>query len=341
MTAEPTMSQPQATPTTPTTPTTSTTSTTSTRPARPTPRPNPLATSTLDRVSDQRQNQEWVAAQWASPEARVQLQWRGTYAIVGDRSVSVSPSDVAELMHDVSDEMASTSILLGLLAGVPHFGLDVSTLDREAVDALVGPDAVLMSLRDSAGVLHADDANLLATTSGISTWHSRHRFCGVCGSPTQSRAAGHERHCSTCGTTHFPRTDPAVIMLVTDGDRAVLGRQKIWPAGMFSTLAGFVEPGESLEDAVVREVFEEVGLRCDSVTYSSSQPWPFPQSLMVGFHAEAVTTDLAVHPTELDDAQWFLRSDLEESRRLGRRGYPIVPPPMTIARRLLDEWLDG
>ena len=309
-------------------------------PSRPTPRPNPLATAGLDRVSDQRQKQEWVAAQWASPEARVQLQWRGTYAIVGDRSVSVSPRDVAGLRNDVMGDTASTSILLGLLGGVPHFGLDVSTLEREDVDALVGPDAVFMSLRDGAGVLHADDSNLLATTSGITTWHAKHRFCGVCGSPTEARAAGHERHCSTCGTTHFPRTDPAVIMLVTDGDLAVLGRQKIWPVGMFSTLAGFVEPGESLEDAVVREVFEEVGLRCDGVTYSSSQPWPFPQSLMVGFHATAITTDLAVHPTELDDARWFLRADLDESRRLGRRGYPIVPPPMTIARRLLDEWLD-
>ena len=326
-------------PTTPRTPPPTSVSPTVGSPSRPTPRPNILATSTLDRVSDQRQEHQWVAEQWSSPASRVQLQWRGTYPVNGERAVSVSTADIASIAA-LSEAFAS-SILLGLLGGTAHFGLDVSSLERDSVDALVGSGTVFVSLRDGASVLHADDANLLATTSGLITWHVKHRFCGSCGAETQARAAGHERHCSSCNTTHFPRTDPAVIMLVADGDRAVLGRQKIWPQGMFSTLAGFVEPGESLEDAVVREVFEEVGLRCDSVTYSSSQPWPFPQSLMVGFHARAVTTELAVHPTELDDAQWFTRTKLAESRRNGRHALPLIPPPMTIARRLLDEWLDA
>jgi NAD+ diphosphatase len=199
---------------------------------------------------------------------------------------------------------------------------------------------MLTGLREAAALLHVDDANLLAATSGLATWHAKHRFCGSCGVATDVHTAGHERRCPSCGALNFPRTDPAVIMLVTDGDRAVLGRQKIWPAGMFSTLAGFVEPGESLEDAVVREVREEVGLVCDSVRYSSSQPWPFPQSLMVGFHAEAVTTDIVVHPTEMDDAQWFSRDQLNTARSARGRTVPMIPPPLTIARRLLDEWLD-
>lgn len=309
-----------------------------TTPPRPS-RPNPLATAALDRVSDRRNDTEWVATQWSSTETRVQLHWRGSFAVEGNRSVAVAPSKVERL--EGLDAAFEKAILLGLLDGVAHFGLDVSSIERSAIEELAGPDAMLMSLRDGAAVLHADDANLLATTSGLTTWHTKHRFCGSCGAETIVRAAGHERYCESCKTPHFPRTDPAVIMLVTDGDRAVLGRQKIWPQGMYSTLAGFVEPGESLEDAVRREVLEEVGLICDDVTYSSSQPWPFPQSIMLGFHATAVTKDIVVHPTEMDDAQWFSREDLDESRRLGRRGYPMVPPPLTIARRLLDEWLDG
>ncbi len=130
-------------------------------------------------------------------------------------------------------------------------------------------------------------------------------------------------------------------MLVTDGDRAVLGRQKIWPQGMYSTLAGFLEPGESLEDTVRREVFEEVGVVVDQVRYSSSQPWPFPASLMLGFHARATDPTLNVDTNELETADWFTREQLCESRELGRKGYPMLPPPLAIARRLIDEWLDG
>jgi NAD+ diphosphatase len=299
-------------------------------------RPNVLATAALDRVSDRRSDVEWVTAQWAASTTRVHLHWRNTFGVGGDRSISVGP---AQLVAHAPGAF-QTAILLGLLDDEAHFGLDVSTLDQSAIDALLGPDARLTGLRDAAGVLQADDANMLATTSGLITWHQKHRFCGNCGTETVVQAAGHERKCPNCNAVHFPRTDPAVIMLVTQGERAVLGRQKIWPEGVYSTLAGFVEPGESLEDAVKREVFEEVGLRCDNVRYSSSQPWPFPQSLMLGFHATAVTSEIVVHPTEMDDAQWFSAEQLLESRTLGRKGWPIVPPPMTIARRLLDEWLD-
>jgi NAD+ diphosphatase len=300
-----------------------------------TPRPNTLATANLDRVSDRRIDPDWVAAEWESSSSRVHIVWRGTFPVVGDRSSFVKPSAVGAL--------AVTPILLGVIDGVTHFGVDLSGHERDTVEKLTDADAMLSGLRETAAILHADDANLLAATSGLATWHVKHRFCGSCGTETEVHTAGHERRCPSCGTPNFPRTDPAVIMLVTDGDRAVLGRQKIWPAAMFSTLAGFVEPGESLEDAVVREVREEVGLVCDSVRYSSSQPWPFPQSLMVGFHAKAVTTEIVVHPTEMDDAQWFSRDQLDVARTAGTargRTMPMIPPPLTIARRLLDEWLD-
>ena len=301
---------------------------------RPTPRPNTLATATLDRVSDRRAEAAWVAAEWSSSTTRVHMLWRGTFPVVGERSSFTDPSTITRL------DAQATPILLGVIDGVTHFGIDLSSHDRQVVEGLTSPDAVLTGLREMAGVLHADDANLLAATSGLATWHAKHRFCGTCGTETDVHTAGHERRCPSCHTPNFPRTDPAVIMLVTDEDRAVLGRQKIWPAGMFSTLAGFVEPGESLEDAVIREVREEVGLVCDSVRYSSSQPWPFPQSLMLGFHARAVTTEIVVHPTEMDDARWFSRHELETARTARGRTVPMIPPPLTIARRLLDEWLD-
>ena len=171
-------------------------------------------------------------------------------------------------------------------------------------------------------------------------WHSRHRFCGLCGNPTRSEEAGHMRSYTdpACNTMHFPRTDPAVIMLVSDGDRALMGRSKHFPPGMYSTLAGFVEPGESLEMAVAREVREETGIEIGPVHYHSSQPWPFPANIMLGFHAEALTTEITVDYGELEDARWYERGWLlshvdDDSFRLPRLD--------SIARRLIEDWLHG
>jgi NAD+ diphosphatase len=182
---------------------------------------------------------------------------------------------------------------------------------------------------------------LLALARAIMFWHARHRYCGLCGSPTRSEEAGHMRRCTNpaCNTMHFPRTDPAVIMLVTDGHRALLGRNKNFPLpGMYSTLAGFVEPGESLEDAVAREVREESGIEVAAVHYHSSQPWPFPANIMLGFHAEARTTEITIDYGELEDARWFTRDWLtshtdDDSFRLPRLD--------SIARRLIEDWLHG
>jgi NAD+ diphosphatase len=182
------------------------------------------------------------------------------------------------------------------------------------------------------------EGSLLAYARGLIYWHGRHRFCGVCGSPTLAFEGGHVRRCTNpaCGSSHFPRTDPAVIMLVTDGDRALVGRQAVWPKGMHSTLAGFVEPGESLEAAVAREVFEEAGIEVDQVRYHSSQPWPFPCSIMLGFYARARTTEIKLDQLELEDARWVERDWLlahqdDEDFRLPRLD--------SIARRLIEDWL--
>ena len=175
-------------------------------------------------------------------------------------------------------------------------------------------------------------ARLLTYARALLVWRARHRYCGVCGSPTTPRTAGHVLQCTSpgCGTQVFPRLDPAIIVLVTQGERALLGRQPSWPPGRYSTLAGFVEAGESLEEAVAREVREETGARVHSITYFSSQPWPFPASLMLGFHAQAPVEAIQLDG-ELEDARWFERSEL-------RAGKVLLPPPHTIARRLLEAW---
>jgi NAD+ diphosphatase len=234
-------------------------------------------------------------------------------------------------------------VLLGVREERAYFALDFS--DHESPLQAIRTEALQVQapveftdLRRVGPLLARPDGALLAYARGMMFWHGRHRFCGVCGSPTKSADAGHVRRCTNpdCATSHFPRTDPAVIMLVTDGERALLGRQKIWPKGQHSTLAGFVEPGESLEQAVAREVHEETGIVIDQVTYQSSQPWPFPASIMLGFTARAVTTEITVDATEIEDARWFERSYMlshadDDIFRLPRRD--------SIARRLIEDWL--
>ncbi len=192
-------------------------------------------------------------------------------------------------------------------------------------------------LRDVGALLSDTDAGLLVHAVGLANWHATHPRCPRCGAPTSAAKGGSVRRCGEDGTEHFPRTDPAVIMLVTDGvDRCVLGRQAIWPPRRYSTLAGFVEPGESAEQAVAREVAEETGLAVTAVAYRSSQPWPFPASLMLGFTA---VTDGAVDPVardgELEDARWFTREELRDPAVV------LLPPPVSIAHRLISDWLEG
>jgi len=179
---------------------------------------------------------------------------------------------------------------------------------------------------------------ILAYARGLTYWHDRHKFCGVCGSPTEVKAAGHQRQCTNqdCSAVQFPRTDPAVIMRITHGDKILMARQAVWPQGMHSILAGFVEPGESLEDAVAREVYEEVGLRLTRIKYFSSQPWPFPSSLMLGFSAEATNDQFKVDEEELESAQWMTRQDLLNSPE---NEIFKLPRKDSISRRLIEDWL--
>jgi NAD+ diphosphatase len=225
-------------------------------------------------------------------------------------------------------------MFLGLSPEGPVFGVE-----REGVD--------LTALRDLAASLPGEQLGVVAYAAALANWARATRFCGICGTPTHPEEAGHVRVCEN-GHQHHPRTDPVVIMLVTDGDRVLLGRQANWPAGRYSTLAGFVEPGERLEDAVAREVLEESGVLVRDVRYVASQPWPFPVSLMLGFEATYAGGEPAVGDDELEDVRWFSRDEVRaavggdvswidgaDSDRL------MLPPPTAIARLLLDHWIAG
>lgn len=207
-------------------------------------------------------------------------------------------------------------------------------LPADTVISLPGA-TVLAELRPLAAILPAPESALLAYARGLSLWRSRQRFCGICGYPTRSTRAGHCLQCTHPVTPHdfFPRIDPAIIVLVSHADQALLGRQASWPPGRYSTIAGFVEPGESLEDAVAREVLEETGVGVDEVRYQSSQPWPFPASLMLGFRATAGARRIIERGSELEDVQWFSRLELKS-------GKVLLPPPQAIAHRLIGAWLE-
>jgi NAD+ diphosphatase len=203
-------------------------------------------------------------------------------------------------------------------------------------DAPPPPGARFEELRPLAALLDGEQAGLLAYARALTYWQHRHRHCGVCGARCEPQRAGHVMRCRDpgCATDFFPRIDPAVIVLVSDGERALLGRQSVWPAGRYSTVAGFVEPGESLEDAVAREVLEETGVAVRDTVYHSSQPWPFPSSLMLGFTATADRGAAAQRSTELEDVRWFTRAQIAA-------GEILLPPATSISHRLIAEWFDA
>ncbi len=225
----------------------------------------------------------------------------------------------------------SEMIFLGRFNDHDCFTFDVGRHD----EAPEFPRGEFHGLRLAGSLLPPGDASLVAYALAMVLWHRRHRFCGRCGNPTGSRAAGHLRVCSgaECGRQQFPRVDPAVIVLVHDRESCLLGRQPTWDPGRYSTVAGFVEPGESLEDAVRREVLEETGIEVGGVFYHSSQPWPFPSSLMLGFTAEPLSRDIHLIDQELEDAQWFTRERI-------MKGEISLPPPLSIAFRLIEHWFN-
>jgi NAD+ diphosphatase len=297
---------------------------------------NMYAGAPLDRACHRRKDGAWLGAALAAPSSRVLPVWKGHSFVAGPDD---APCAVPTALAGLPDEAARDAILLGVMDETAVFAVDLSAMDEP--QGLPGLDGLgrFVDLRSVGPLLSAGDAALCAYARALVWWNQRHRFCGVCGASTAPEEAGHVRRCGNpdCATSHFPRTDPAVIMLVHDGgDRCVLGRQAQWPAGMHSVLAGFVEPGESLEEAVAREVLEEVGLTVTDIHYQSSQPWPFPSSLMLGFTARALDSEIVTHADELESARWIDRATL---RTLDGDGHFRLPRRDSIARRLLGDWL--
>ena len=298
-------------------------------------RPNVYTGSPLDRAAERRDDAAWIAAALDDPASLFAPVWRARNLMRGKEE---DRPEAVFLSHEAAAALRSAAgawALLGLIGGVPLFTVDVSTTDDPA-PLLPDGTSGFVDLRAVPGLLNGDDASIMAHARGLMHWRSRHRFCGVCGGACEPRSAGHVMFCAACDTQHFPRTDPAVIMLVHNGDRALLGHSARFPgSNMYSTLAGFVEPGESLEEAVAREVLEESGIRVGRVHYHSSQPWPFPASIMLGFYAEGVSEEITIDPDELVDARWFTRAELRAPRDHGF----LLPRGDSIASRLIADWL--
>jgi len=300
----------------------------------------------LDRAGVHRKDADWVVAQLARTDTRLVPVWRNRNLIAGMQAGSSSPNAVARVRTAAEEllAVAAEPVFLGSRAGIALFTLDISACSETQADRWAGSDQ-FVDLRVAGPLLSASDAALCAYARAITYWHRHSQFCNACGQPTHAEQAGHVRKCEVCGQAIFPRTDPAVIMLVvTDSSsgpaRCLLGRDPRWPPGTYSTLAGFVEPGESLEQAVVREVFEETGVRVHDVTYMASQPWPFPSSIMLGFRARAHDTTLHLDTDEVEDARWFSAAEIENFGEWGDNDAPLrVPRRDSIARFLIDTWV--
>jgi NAD+ diphosphatase len=290
--------------------------------------PNAYTGGTLDRAAHRRSDEGWVQSALQDPHSRFVLFWRGNALI----ETGETPKAALTSRPDAD----APWVFLGLQDEIPVFAADLSALEEP--HALHGETSgAFTDMRSLTTLLPADDATILATARAMLHWRAQTKFCARCGAPTVPVRGGYVLKCTAEGTEHFPRSDPAVIMLVTKGERALLGQSHKFPIerNMYSTLAGFVEPGESLEDSVRREVLEEVGVRVGAVTYHSSQPWPFPASLMLGYHAEALSEEIVLEEAEMRDARWFTRAEIENHRELGFN----LPRPDSIARRLLEDWM--
>jgi len=291
---------------------------------------NVFAGAFVDRSGEMRKDTDWLDEALSNTETRFVPVWGDQCLIGGDpqQLVLLERQQIESYLED------HDQIFLGLFHGRPAFAVSIAP-DRDPPFLDLGE---FQDLRFLGTVLAADEANLAAHARALVLWHASQQFCGSCGSPARPDTGGNSRRCvnDDCGREIFPRVDPAIIVLVADGERCLLGRQTGWPEGRYSTIAGFVEPGESLEDAVRREVYEETNIRVAAVRYHSSQPWPFPSSLMLGFVAEAdgaVKQEIRLNDGELEDAQWFTREEL-------RSGFPKLPFRISIARRLVDSWMN-
>ncbi len=284
---------------------------------------------TLDRAAHVRRDGEKLDAHLNDGRTILVPVWRGQHLVAEGRAVLPTMEELGAFV-DRGFELA----WLGMLGDRGCFALDISPVERPKEEERLREVGELSDLRFVAAMMSDRDVSLLKFARGLLHWHRNTAFCGKCGGKTKPREAGHVRECTNCGAKHFPRTDPAVMMLVTHGDRCLLARQAGFPQGMVSALAGFVEPGERVEECVERETMEEVGLRVRNIRYFDSQGWPFPQSLMLGYRAEAESDEIRLDEDELEEARWYTRAELESPQ-----GF-FYPPPFSLAHHLIQSFLD-
>jgi NAD+ diphosphatase len=290
----------------------------------------------LDRAAAVRNAPELVAGLLESPDARVVAAGSSRVLLdarAGCDALLREPINGLGLRHIDRAQ----PILLGIEGGTPLFAVDLDRLEKDALKELTAGGR-LVSVREAGALLAQQEGGLAAYLVALLNWHRRHGFCANCGASTSIAGAGLSRHCDACGADHFPRTDPVVIMVVAHDDAMLLGRRPGWPDTQYSVLAGFVSPGETPEEAVVREVGEEAGIRVYAPSYVTSQPWPFPSSLMLGFEARSDGGPPAIGDGELEHVDWFDLDDLRAAQ-LGS-GSIRLPPPISIARTLIDRWLE-
>jgi len=296
----------------------------------------PFAGNPLNRVSEKRTDSNWIESKWRDPSSLVLPMHRLEPFLRGTEN-SAPPLQLGLVNPAVVDSLADKEaprIFLGLDGDVAVFAIDVS----EAADQPLAGLGYFREARTAASMVSLKDAAIIAQAKALIDWHQRHGFCPRCGEPTRLMDAGYRRLCGKCKAEHFPRVDPVVIMLATEGEACLVGRGKHFPPGMFSALAGFIEPGETIEEAVRRELMEEASVKIGEVTYYATQPWPFPSSLMIGCFAKAVNREIKPDDIEIAEVRWIERSTARELIEGKQVNGLRVPPPIAIAHHLIKTW---
>ena len=304
--------------------------------------PNTFANFPLDKGGYRRKDAAWIAEQLKSDSARV-IPFKDKQPLMLLGADGKTNGEAGWLSAHAIGPIGGSNplaIFLGLdEVGAPHFAIEASR-SSEMADQLLEGMGVYMDMRAAAGILPEGDTAILGCAKALFEWHGRHGYCSNCGEKTKVAEGGWKRECADCKGEHFPRVDPVVIMIATCNEKILLGRQKRWPKGMYSALAGFVEPGESIEEACARELLEEAGVKAKNPRYLFAQPWPFPSSLMMGMIAEVDTEETAVDGIELEEARWFTRAEV--TMMLNRR-HPdaFAPQPIAIAHHVIRAWSEG
>jgi NAD+ diphosphatase len=296
----------------------------------------PFSGNPLDRAANQRRDEAWLSQQQGAADSRFLAFWRLNVLARQGETAELHWLDARVLFHL---EEGAEPLLLGVRDGVAHYAVDLSSM-TDPVATIGIEEAAFDDARRLAERLPEGDTGIIAQSRALIEWHTRHRFCGTCGAPTAAAGGGNMRKCTSCGVEHFPNPHAVVIMVVWRGDRCLLGRGRGWAGARYSALAGFMDHGETIEEAVAREVWEEVGLTVDGVEYHASQPWPFPMSLMIGCFAHVTGEEINVDPEELAEARWFSREEIARAFEAPESVDFGIPGRIAIAHHLIKAWAE-